>query len=280
MERLRIGNSLDKGIDIGAIVAPVQLKTIDELVQQGVNEGCTMWQPSWACPEDGYFYPPTLFTDVSPSSSIAQVEIFGPVLAAMSFRSHKEAVKLANNTIYGLAASIWTENINLALDIAPQIKAGTVWINCTNFFDAASGFGGYRESGFGREGGKEGLFEYVKPRIEEKFSEKPFAPQRKKPKAPKDDGGNHTPGIDRTAKMYIGGKTGASGWWIQHGHQRSLRQLYRGSVAGGTVKISGMLLKQHVSITAGQAEPVMPEHRYSTTWPRTWPFAGKNLPNG
>lgn len=203
METLRVGNSLDKNIDIGAIVAPVQLKVIEELVAQGVKEGSTLWQPSWACPKDGYFYPPTLFTDVAPSASIAQVEIFGPVLVAMSFRSHKEAVKLANNTRYGLAASLWTENINLALDIAPQIKAGTVWINCTNVFDAASGFGGYRESGFGREGGKEGLYEYVKPRIEQAFSTQSFTTPSKATKAAK---GNTSTGIDRTTKMYIGGK--------------------------------------------------------------------------
>ena len=205
MERLRIGNALDKGIDIGAIVAPVQLKVIEDLVQKGIEEGNKLWQPSWACPKDGYFYPPSLFTNVSPSSTIAQVEIFGPVLAAMSFRSHKEAVKLANNTRYGLACSIWTENINLALDIAPQIKAGTVWINSTNVFDAASGFGGYRESGFGREGGREGLFEYVKPKIEASFSDKPLGKSSKKTSGKK-SAGNHLPGIDRTAKMYIGGK--------------------------------------------------------------------------
>ena len=203
MEKLRVGNSLDKCIDIGAIVAPVQLKTIDQLVKKGVEEGSKLWQPSWACPTDGYFYPPTLFTDVSPSSTISQVEIFGPVLVAMTFRSHKEAVKLANNTVYGLAASLWTENINLALDIAPQIKAGTVWINCTNVFDAASGFGGYRESGFGREGGKEGLYEYVKASINAAFKSKPFFKAAKNKSTPS----LHSPkGIDRTTKMYIGGK--------------------------------------------------------------------------
>src|SRR5690606_5527744 len=122
-----------------------------------------MWQPSWRCPQDGLFYPPTLFTDVAPADTIAQVEIFGPVVVLMTFRTHAEAVALANNTRYGLAASVWTENINLALDIAPKLAAGTVWINSTNTFDAASGFGGYRESGFGREGGREGLFEYVRP---------------------------------------------------------------------------------------------------------------------
>ena len=205
MESLRVGNSLDKSIDIGAIVAPVQLKTIEELVQQGVDEGCKLWQPSWACPKDGYFYPPTLFTEVSPSSTIAQVEIFGPVLVAMSFRSHSEAVKLANNTRYGLASSIWTENINLALDIAPQIKAGVAWINCTNVFDAASGFGGYRESGFGREGGKEGLYEYMKPKIHEKFSDQPIFKTPILSNTPVTNGQPKS-GIDRTAKMFIGGK--------------------------------------------------------------------------
>ena len=125
-----------------------------------------MWQPSWSCPQEGCFFPPTLFTDVAPSSTIAQVEIFGPVVVLMTFRTPSEAVALANNTPYGLAASVWTESINLALDIAPKVQAGTVWVNCTNLFDAAAGFGGYRESGFGREGGKEGLWEYVKPRWE------------------------------------------------------------------------------------------------------------------
>lgn len=203
MEKLRVGNSLDKSIDIGAIVAPVQLKTIEELVKKGVNEGGTLWQPSWACPKDGYFYPPSLFTDVAPSSTIAQVEIFGPVLVAMTFRTHTEAVKLANNTRYGLASSIWTENINLALDIAPKIKAGTVWINCTNTFDAASGFGGYRESGFGREGGKEGLYEYLKPKVDEILKTELRLPKIKPGKAAKPA---IIPDIDRTAKIYIGGK--------------------------------------------------------------------------
>lgn len=205
MENLIVGNPLDKCIDIGAIVDKVQVKTIDDLVKQGVSEGHLMWQPSWSCPTDGYFYKPTLFTDVSPSATIAQEEIFGPVLVAMSFRSHKEAVTLANNTRYGLAASIWTENINLALDIAPQLKAGTVWINSTNLFDAASGFGGYRESGFGREGGKEGLFEYVKPRHEDLFTSKPFVPTLVK-KANSKSTAAPVIDIDRTTKLYIGGK--------------------------------------------------------------------------
>jgi len=166
MEHLRIGNPLDKAVDIGAIVSPGQLKEIQRLVDQGIEEGAVMWQPSWACPTEGYFFPPTLFTNVSPATTIAQVEIFGPVLVSMTFRTPTEAVELANNTRYGLAASVWSDNINLALDVAPKLKAGSVWINCTNLFDASSGFGGYRESGFGREGGKEGLYEYVRPKWE------------------------------------------------------------------------------------------------------------------
>lgn len=209
METLRIGNPLDKSIDIGAIVDAVQLKTISTLVNKGVAEGNAMHQPSWKCPTGGYYYPPTLFTNVSPSSTIAQEEIFGPVLVAMPFRSHQEAVKLANNTRFGLACSIWTENINLALDIAPQIKAGTAWINCTNVFDAASGFGGYRESGFGREGGKEGLYEYLKPRVDSTLAEKPTAPKlvkSAKPKASAKSTLASLPNMDRTAKLFIGGK--------------------------------------------------------------------------
>ena len=205
METLRVGNPLDKAVDIGAIIAPVQLDKIRELVQRGEDEGARMWQPSWSCPTEGYFYPPTLFTDVAPSATIAQVEIFGPVVVMMSFRTPVEAVELANNTRYGLAASVWTENINLALDIAPKIKAGSVWINCTNVFDAAAGFGGYRESGFGREGGKEGLWEYVKEggaagqggKSAAKAYAGAAAPRHRSPAAPS--------AIDRTPKLYIGG---------------------------------------------------------------------------
>ena len=216
MEKLRIGSSLDKAVDMGAIVAPVQLERIRDLVRHGVEEGARMWQPSWACPTDGYFYPPTLFTDVSPSSTIAQVEIFGPVLVSMTFRTPEESVALANNTPYGLAASVWTENINLALDIAPKLKSGVVWVNSTNLFDAAAGFGGYRESGFGREGGREGLFEYLTsgevgrvsgesrsssrhPALDSRHS--PLATAGQRPPAT-----DHAPPIDRTPKLFIGGK--------------------------------------------------------------------------
>ena len=132
MEKLRVGKPLDKAVDMGAIVAPEQLERITQLVKQGQTEGAVMWQPSWSVPKNGCFYPPTLFTNVEPASTIAQVEIFGPVLVAMSFRTPEESVALANNTPFGLAASVWTENINLALDIAPKLKAGVVWVNATN----------------------------------------------------------------------------------------------------------------------------------------------------
>ncbi|CAA9533558.1 MAG: Aldehyde dehydrogenase [uncultured Thermomicrobiales bacterium] len=165
METLRVGDPLDKGIDIGAIVAPSQLETIRGLVDRACSEGIQMWQPSWACAlPDGCFFPPTLFSDVPPAAEIARVEVFGPVLAATTFRTKSEAVALANNTGYGLAASVWSENVGMALDAARAIKAGTVWVNATNLFDAAAGFGGLRESGFGREGGREGMYEYLKPR--------------------------------------------------------------------------------------------------------------------
>ena len=214
METLRVGDPLDKAVDIGAIIAPVQLERVRRLVEQGVAEGATMWQPSWSCPEDGYFYPPTLFTDVTPAATIAQVEIFGPVLVAMTFRGATEAVELANNTPYGLAASVWSENVNLSLDVARRIKAGTVWVNCTNLLDAASGFGGYRESGFGREGGKEGLYEYVKrsgasagklsPEVAGGGAELEFDVASTAESDEAD--GADLPPIDRTPKLYIGGK--------------------------------------------------------------------------
>ena len=196
MEKLRVGNPLDKSIDIGAIVAPVQLQKIISLVKKGVNEGAKLWQPSWSCPTNGLFYPPTLFTNVTPASFIAQVEIFGPVLASLTFRTPSEAVAIANNTPYGLAASIWSENINLALDIAPKIKAGVIWINSTNLLDAACGFGGYKESGFGREGGSEGIRAYSKINLPEIKNNNKV---NKKIKI-------NLPSIDRTPKLYIGGK--------------------------------------------------------------------------
>ncbi len=206
MEKLRIGDPLDKSIDIGAIVSRPQLEEITRLVQQGRDEGASLWQPATVCPTEGFFYPPTLFTDVAPSATIAQIEIFGPVLVAMTFRTPSEAVALANNTRYGLAASVWSEDINLALDVAGKIKAGVVWINSTNVFDAASGFGGYRESGFGREGGREGLFEYVRAKPAAAVSIA-VPTQARSSVATVMAGVTKLNGdVDRTPKLYIGGK--------------------------------------------------------------------------
>src|SRR5215831_7242455 len=176
MSTLRVGAPLDKSTDIGAIVAPVQLERITSLVSKGVAEGASCWQPELTLPGKGLYYPPTLFTNVHPTSVVAQTEIFGPVLAAMTFRTPAEAVELANNTAYGLAASVWSESVNVALQVAAQIKAGVVWVNSTNLFDAASGFGGYRESGFGREGGREGIFEYIEPKAWAARKPRPIQP--------------------------------------------------------------------------------------------------------
>jgi aldehyde dehydrogenase (NAD+) len=204
MSRLRIGPPLDKAIDIGAIVARVQLDRIQRLVAQGVAEGATCWQPQTALPARGFYYPPTLLSNVQPTSIVAQQEIFGPVLAAMTFRTPREAVELANNTVYGLASSIWSENINVALHVGAQLKAGVVWVNCTNLFDAACGFGGYRESGYGREGGREGMLEYLEPKW---FKHAPrLTSAAARPAAQKEDLDSSSPSIDRTVKLYIGGK--------------------------------------------------------------------------
>ncbi|MEE8339723.1 MAG: aldehyde dehydrogenase family protein, partial [Xanthomonadales bacterium] len=205
MSKLVLGDSLDKGVDMGALIDRTQLERVSSLVDLGVKEGANIWQPKCELPPDGCFYPPTLLTDVQPSATLAQEEIFGPVLISMTFRTPAEAVSLANNSRYGLAASVWTENINLALDVAPKIKAGSVWVNCTNMFDAAAGFGGYRESGFGREGGKEGLYEYVKPFWESKLSKDPV--QQMPRFVPVEEIDSHDgPVIDRTPKLYIGGR--------------------------------------------------------------------------
>lgn len=206
MSTLRMGAPLDKAIDIGAIVAKVQLDRIRKLVDQGVADGATCWQPQHTLPARGFYYPPTLLSNVHPTSIVAQQEIFGPVLAAMTFRTPSEAVELANNTVYGLAACVWSESINVALHVASQIKAGVVWVNCTNLFDASCGFGGYRESGYGREGGREGLLEYLEPAW---FKNAPMLPAEKPaPPESEDDAGSSSdmPAIDRTVKLYIGGK--------------------------------------------------------------------------
>jgi delta 1-pyrroline-5-carboxylate dehydrogenase len=166
METLRVGPPLDKAIDVGALVAPVQLERVKRYVAQGIAEGATCHQPSRAVPDGGLFYPPTLFTGVEPAMTIAREEIFGPVLVSLTFRTPDEAVEIANHTPYGLAASVWTESVALALDVAPKLQAGVVWVNASNLFDAAAGFGGYKESGFGREGGREGMHAYLVERGE------------------------------------------------------------------------------------------------------------------
>jgi aldehyde dehydrogenase (NAD+) len=209
MGTLRIGPPLDKAIDIGAIVAQVQLDRIRKLVDQGVADGATCWQPQVALPARGFYYPPTLLSNVHPTSIVAQQEIFGPVLAAMTFRTPSEAVELANNTVYGLAACVWSESINVALHVAAQLKAGVVWVNSTNMFDASCGFGGYRESGYGREGGREGLLEYMEPAWFRKLSALSSQLSVKAESDDETESGSiktNLPEIDRTVKLYIGGK--------------------------------------------------------------------------
>jgi len=203
MQTLRVGSPLDKSNDIGALVDPVQQQRIHDLVESSRAEGCEVWQPDVELSSSGSWYLPTLITGASTSAAVAQAEIFGPVLVAMSFRTPGEAVQLANNTVYGLAACVWSESISLALDVVPQIKAGVVWINTANQFDAACGFGGYKESGYGREGGKEGMYEYLTPLAEDARPAAPLVAAKATPKA----AGPDSPfAVDRTAKLYIGGK--------------------------------------------------------------------------
>ncbi|AGU53246.1 putative aldehyde dehydrogenase [Variovorax paradoxus B4] len=208
MQSLRVGLPLDKAIDIGSLIDPSQLERVRSLVATGVREGAACYQPPGALPAGGSFFPPTLLTGVHPASTVATEEIFGPVLVAMTFRTPDEAVALANNTRYGLAASVWSETIGLALGIAPQLQAGVVWVNATNLFDAGVGFGGYRESGYGREGGREGCYEYLKPRAwagrKPRSATAPAQAANEADKAPPAAAG--LPAIDRTAKLFIGGK--------------------------------------------------------------------------
>ncbi|RKX35125.1 MAG: betaine-aldehyde dehydrogenase [Verrucomicrobia bacterium] len=158
---LRVGDPLDKNTDIGAINSERQLGKIHELVRSGVLEGATLYQPACDLPETGFFFPPTLFTGVSQSHRIAREEIFGPVLSVLTFRTVDEAVEKANNTAYGLSAGVWTDKGSRILKMSTALKAGVVWANTFNKFDPASPFGGYKESGFGREGGLQGLLDYL-----------------------------------------------------------------------------------------------------------------------
>lgn len=201
MGRLRVGSPLDKNTDIGPLVDKTQLDRVRSLVSEGARQGAECWQPDYALPGTGYYYLPTLATGVSPANILAQEEVFGPVLATMTFRTQEEAIELANNTRYGLAASVWSENLNIAVHVAPQLKAGVVWVNGTNMFDAACGFGGYRESGFGREGGREGMYEYLSEKLPYGAEIKPAAAARGAEPVEAADAA-----IDRTAKLFIGGK--------------------------------------------------------------------------
>jgi aldehyde dehydrogenase (NAD+) len=195
MNGLRVGDPLDKCIDVGAMVDPVQRDAVASMVAGSRGEVFVAEVPM---PERGCFYPPTLITGLESSDRLMQEEIFGPVLVGTTFRTPEEAVSLANNTRYGLAATVWTENVNLALDVAPKLVAGVIWVNATNLFDAAAGFGGVRESGFGREGGWEGLAAYTKP--------KGVAKALRPVMAAADPGDGTVGGIDRTAKLFVGGK--------------------------------------------------------------------------
>ena len=194
---LRIGNPLDKCVDMGPIVSKEQLSRIDGLVTGAAAAGAEVTQSSEVPQTGGNFFPPTLICNVEPTFEIVQEEVFGPVLVSMTFRTPDEAVLLANHTRYGLAGSVWSENINLALDITSKLNAGVVWVNSANQFDAAAEFGGIKESGYGREGGKEGLLAYLKTNASMHTQE---------PKAKKNLPLRKAQVIDRTAKLYIGGR--------------------------------------------------------------------------
>ncbi len=196
MSVLRVGDPLDKCIDVGAIVDRVQRDRIAAMVGACTGD---VWRSPAPLPAGGCFYPPTLITGLAPADPLMQEEIFGPVLVSCTFRTPDEAVQLANNTRYGLAATVWTENVNLALDIAPKLRAGVVWVNAANLFDAAAGFGGLRESGFGREGGWEGIVPWRRPAAAAARAARAVAPVP----APADP---IVEGIDRTAKLHIGGR--------------------------------------------------------------------------
>lgn len=161
LSTLRLGDPLDKNTDIGAINSEEQLTRITRLVEQGEAEGAERWSPSCEIPSAGYWFAPTLFTKVTQAHTVARDEIFGPVLSVLTFRTPDEAVAKANNTPYGLSAGVWTEKGSRILAVAGKLRAGVIWSNTFNKFDPTSPFGGYKESGFGREGGRHGLEGYL-----------------------------------------------------------------------------------------------------------------------
>jgi aldehyde dehydrogenase (NAD+) len=158
---LRVGDPLDKNTDVGAINSAAQLEKIRELSQIGESEGAHRWSPPCELPDRGFWFAPTLFTEVTQAHRIAREEIFGPVLSVLTFRTPAEAVEKANNTPYGLSAGVWTEKGSRILSMANKLRAGVVWANTFNKFDPTSPFGGYKESGYGREGGRHGLEAYL-----------------------------------------------------------------------------------------------------------------------
>jgi aldehyde dehydrogenase (NAD+) len=162
LQTLRVGNPLDKNTDIGAINSRAQLDKIRALVQSGADDGAEVFQSRCPLPQRGWWFPPTYLTGVTASHRVAQEEIFGPVLSVMTFRTPEEAVERANNTPYGLSAGVWTDKGSKIFKIISKLRAGVVWANTYNKFDPASPFGGYKESGFGREGGLHGLAAYVR----------------------------------------------------------------------------------------------------------------------
>ncbi|MEM7568416.1 MAG: aldehyde dehydrogenase family protein [Pseudomonadota bacterium] len=219
LSTFRIGDPLDKAIDMGALADPVQVSHVEQHMTDAVHEGATLWQPAIDCPKGGCFIKPSLLLDVEQANVAVREEIFGPVLTVQSFRTLPEAAALANNTRYGLAASIWSENIGRAMDMAGRVEAGVVWINTANQFDAAVGFGGMKESGYGREGGLEGLRAYVKqdwPWTEEMPLVHPLPKTLDKP--------YH----DKTTKNYIGGKQ------VRNDNGRTKRILSRAHWSNGT----------------------------------------------
>ena len=278
MPTLTVGDPLDKSTDIGAIVAPVQLERIQRLVEAGRAEGADIYQPKIKLPARGCFYPPTLVSGVEPASLLAREEIFGPVLVTMTFRTPDEAVALANNTRYGLAASIWTENVNRALEVAARIKAGVVWINSTNLFDAAAGFGGYRESGFGREGGREGLAEYLKRgrRAAPRRREGGQGRQTQRRAGP---GAGRRPASIAPPKMYIGGKQARPDCGVLLQRARSQGPLARARRASAIARTSATRSRPRARRPAGARRPRTTARRCSITSPRTSTRAPPNSPS-
>ncbi len=202
MKRIRVGDPLDKSVDMGPLVDRVQWERVNGFVERARAEGATVLQDCASgvdfAAASGCYFRPTLVTGVDTASEIVRDEVFGPVLCVQTFRTPAEAVELANHTAYGLAASVWSESIGQAMEVAAGLNAGVVWVNGANLFDAACGFGGVRESGFGREGGREGLIEYLKPRAA--VAAPPAKSRRKAAAVPA-----ARAAIDRTAKLYIGG---------------------------------------------------------------------------